>query len=315
MSNHRSNEIWRDDPDFETFENRAFRFRDDMRPLFYQYLGITPHSAVLDGGCGTGVFTRYLAKGLETGTITGFDINPKAIGYGTEQIKVHGLQGRMQLECADGFALPYADAAYDAVTNYTYLGVLSDGEAGLRELIRVCKPGGTVSCVVAGKGLPYAGWPGNYSFEGAEALQRLMAQETAIFNRHVVPQLGKAMHQDAQWPGQRYPKLLAQCGLKDIHLYPYGYALCFSDSQYDAAYRTRLLLDATADEKRWRSSRYQDWQEIYHREGFSASDAAQLDLLLQRKLDYLCAHPENADSYEWTGGFNFIVAGTKPHSS
>ena len=47
-------------------------FADEMRPVVFRYLGITPESYVLDGGWGTGVFTRYIARGLKGGKIVGF---------------------------------------------------------------------------------------------------------------------------------------------------------------------------------------------------------------------------------------------------
>ena len=38
-----SNEIWKAWQNYSGFENRSFRFTEDMRPLFYKWLGITPN--------------------------------------------------------------------------------------------------------------------------------------------------------------------------------------------------------------------------------------------------------------------------------
>ena len=73
--NNSSNEIWKAWQSYSGFENRSFRFTEDMRPLFYKWLGITPDSYVLDAGCGTGVFARYLAADITNGHVVGFDIN------------------------------------------------------------------------------------------------------------------------------------------------------------------------------------------------------------------------------------------------
>lgn len=305
----KSNEVWTTNTNHAPFETRAFRFRPDMRPLFFQYLGITPDSRVLDGGCGTGVFTRYLAEGLKDGHITGFDINEGFVAYGQERAAALGLAGRMRLEVADGFALPYADGAFDAVTNYTYLGVLSDPEAGLRELTRVCRPGGTVSCAVASTGIPTVEWLGDYPFAGAEALQALRTRERYIFTHHV--NMGAKLHQSQAWPPLRYPKLLEVCGLREIHLYPFAYALCFSDTQYDAALRKQIALDNTREDMDWCRYRFEENRAVYHSHGFSDADAARMLTLLADKLAYLEAHFEEDRSYEWLGGFNFVVSGTK----
>ena len=84
--NKSSNEIWKSWQSYSGFENRSFRFTDDMRPLFYKWLGITPESYVLDAGCGTGVFARYLAADMNGGHIDGFDINEGFIRYGKEKL-------------------------------------------------------------------------------------------------------------------------------------------------------------------------------------------------------------------------------------
>lgn len=144
----KSNEFWQNQVKYDSFELRQHRFRDEMLPLFYHYLGITPQSQILDAGCGTGVFTRYLAKNLCGGSITGFDISETFIEFGKTKLVDLKLNDKVQLEVADGANLHYSDDKFDAVTNYTYIGVLSDPACGLRELIRVCKPGGVVSCVV-----------------------------------------------------------------------------------------------------------------------------------------------------------------------
>ena len=216
--NTSSNEIWKAPLNPGPFESRSHRFRVEMRPVFFQWLGIAPDSRVLDGGCGSGVFTRYLAKGLKGGHITGFDINEGFIAYGKQKAAELGLQDRMTLEIADGFALGYADDLFDAVTNYTYIGVLSDPEAGMRELIRVCKPGGVVSCVDASNAIPYAFWQGGYPFEGAAELQRLARLENVIF--------GSFARNPADWkqPAARSapPSFLPCAGFKTSTSIPSG---------------------------------------------------------------------------------------------
>ena len=123
--NTNSNKIWTEWQSYKGFEQRAYRFTDEMLPLFFKWLGINQHSHILDAGCGTGVFGRYLAGRLTNGQVTGFDINEGFIEYGKERLKELSLSGKVRLELADGFNLHYADNTFDAVTNYTYIGVLS----------------------------------------------------------------------------------------------------------------------------------------------------------------------------------------------
>jgi ubiquinone/menaquinone biosynthesis C-methylase UbiE len=307
--NTSSNEIWQNMQNYKSFELREHRFRKEMLPVFYYYLGISPHSSVLDGGCGTGVFTRYLASGLIDGKITGFDINKGFIEYGKTKIKELSLEEKSTLEVADGFNLHYADNSFDAVTNYTYIGVLSDPVAGLAELIRVCKVGGMVSCVVASNSIPTISWQGDYLFDGADKLQALTVLENSIFTNFACS--SSDLRQSEEWHGFRYPKMFETCGLKNIHIYPMAHIISYSDTQYPLEYRRVLVNEEIKEDMEWITSRYQKKRELYHQHGFGDEDLDLLLSLLAKKAEYLTNNLETDKSFEWHGGFNFIVAGTK----
>ncbi|MDW7657452.1 MAG: class I SAM-dependent methyltransferase [Bacillota bacterium] len=81
-----SNEIWKKRNNCIPFERRAYRFARDMLPLLYKWLGINKDSSVLDAGCGTGVFGRYIVKGFDNGHVTGFDINEGFIEFGKKSL-------------------------------------------------------------------------------------------------------------------------------------------------------------------------------------------------------------------------------------
>lgn len=308
MTGQGSNEVWKGMTDWTSFETRAFRFREEMRPLFFHYLGITPQSRVLDAGCGTGAFTRYLAKGLDGGHITGFDINEAFIQEGCSLAKAEGLQPRMRLDVADGLALPFEDGTFDAVTNYTYVGVLSDPRAGVLEMRRVCRPGGLVSCVVATTSIPAIEWMADEAFEGAGELQALITRENYIFASFV--NMGRdLLRQSRQWSVMQTPRLLAACGLGDIRLDPFGYCLCFDDGQFDAAYRRSLALANTREDIRWRAYRFEQNREVYRAHGYTQADAERMEALSNKRAAYLEEKTGEDMPYSWIGGFNFIASG------
>ena len=175
----------------------------------FEYLGIKPEYNVLDAGCGTGVLTRYLACGLTSGKMTGFDINEGFIEYGQRKLRELALESKIRIELADGFKLKYPDGSFDAVTNYTYIGVLSDPVAGLRELIRVCKPGGVISCIVAPNKIPAIHWQGDYPFADAGELQRLSTRESNIF---AIARLDSDFGQSEEWHDFRSQKCSMSAG-------------------------------------------------------------------------------------------------------
>lgn len=86
----------------------------------------------LDLGAGSGVSTGELAK--SGAWVAGADISLGMLEQG---------RGRgVTLLAADALALPFADAAFDAVTISFAVRNLHDVDAGLREMLRVLKPGG-----------------------------------------------------------------------------------------------------------------------------------------------------------------------------
>ncbi len=307
--NKSSNDIWRSWQNFSGFENLSFRFTDDMRPLFYKWLGITPESYVLDAGCGTGVFMRYLVSDLNGGHIDGFDINERFIEYGKAKLDELSLTDKVTLTLDDGFDLSFKDNTYDAVTNYTYIGVLSDPVAGLKEMIRVCKPGGVVSCVVATTAIPRIVWQGDYPFDGADELQRLSNEEAGIFAKYA--RQNTDFNQSEEWHALRYPKMFDLCGLKDIKIHPFGYTFNYNDKSYPLEYRKQLLIKEIEGDIGWIESRYEEKREIYIEHGFNEGKLSRLIELMNRKLEYVRNNFENDNSFEWTGGFNFIVTGIK----
>ena len=117
---------------------------------------------------------------------------------------------------------------------------------------------------------------------------------------------------DRGWHAFRYPKLFACRGLREIHLYPMAHLLCLNDPDRPAEERKTLALAETDSELAWLGERYAQNQAAYARNGFGIAEYERLRRLLLRKRAYLAEHFAEDDSFEWFGGYNFIVAGVKP---
>jgi len=302
MVNYNNTEYWKNATNYTSFELRSHRFRDEMLPVLFKWLGISEHSHVLDAGCGTGVFTRYLAKGLTTGHITGFDISRAYIDFGNEKLKELGIDQKATLEIADGHNLHYADNHFDAVTNYTYLDLLENRVVGLKELIRVCKKGGVVSTFGSTVNGPRGGATGNYPFDGAERLIVLLNKSYKIFSDL----------RDKGAPAQlNEPVLFESCGLSEINIYPFAHLMCYNNAGLPIEYRKTLAISETSDELRMAKGRYDENETKYNEQGFTLENQHELVSLLERKIEYLSNHFEEDKSYEWRSGFNYIVTGIK----
>lgn len=105
-------------------------------------LATRPDARILDVGCGTG---SNLSAFSELGRATGIDASPEALAFcrrrGVETVSLAEIE-----------RLPFADATFDIVTAMDVLEHTDDDLAALRELRRVCKPGGLLLATVPAYG-------------------------------------------------------------------------------------------------------------------------------------------------------------------
>lgn len=104
-------------------------------------LGAGPH-AVLDNACGIG--TQALGLALLGHRVTGSDLSPVSAARAAREAAGRGLA--LSVAAADMRALPFADAAFDAVVcadnALPHLLTARDVRAALAETLRVLRPGG-----------------------------------------------------------------------------------------------------------------------------------------------------------------------------
>lgn len=99
---------------------------------------------VLDLGCGPGNSTFVLAEKLgPSATLMGVDLSRLMI----QRARKHHARsfdhlGNVRFERADATALPFADDSFDLVVGHSFLYLVPDRVAVLREIRRVLVPGG-----------------------------------------------------------------------------------------------------------------------------------------------------------------------------
>jgi ubiquinone/menaquinone biosynthesis C-methylase UbiE len=131
------------------FKGMSFLFK--IRDLFspranvLKEVGIQPGSHVLDYGCGPGSYLSPLAKIVsETGKIYALDIHPLALQK-VQRIastrKIPNIE-TIQSDCQTG--LP--DKSIDVILLYDILHELSEPDKIFKELHRILKTGGILSC-------------------------------------------------------------------------------------------------------------------------------------------------------------------------
>ena len=98
---------------------------------------------ILDVACGTGDSTISIARAAGEGsTVTGVDISEGMMALVEGKAARAGVGYRIDLQVADGEALPYEDGTFDRVTCAFGIRNFEHKERGLEEFRRVLKPGG-----------------------------------------------------------------------------------------------------------------------------------------------------------------------------
>jgi SAM-dependent methyltransferase len=101
---------------------------------------IGPGMRVLDVGAGTG--NAALPAAAAGAEVVATDLTPALLEVGERNARARGLA--LRWEVADAQALPFADGEFDAVLSAIGAIFAPDHAATARELLRVCRPGGTV---------------------------------------------------------------------------------------------------------------------------------------------------------------------------
>ena len=109
-------------------------------------LGIVAGARVLDVAAGSGALALELAR--EGAQVTAIDHSPAMIARIAERAATDGLDGAVQGLAMDGQALTFADGAFDVALSVFGVMMFPDHEAGLREMIRVTRPGGKIGLAI-----------------------------------------------------------------------------------------------------------------------------------------------------------------------
>ena len=97
---------------------------------------------VLDVACGTGDFSIAIAKALGKGNVIGVDISKEMLEVMRGKVLKNKLEDVVKQEVGDGEDLRFEDSSFDRVVNAFGIRNFENREKGLKEALRVLKPGG-----------------------------------------------------------------------------------------------------------------------------------------------------------------------------
>ena len=174
---------------------------------------VRPGYSVLDLAGGSGDLTRLLSAQVgKTGQVVLADINAAMLSVGRDRLLDEGLQANINYAQANAEHLPFANHAFHCITMAFGLRNVTDKQAALCSMFRVCKPGGKVMILEFSTptlpGLkPIYDW---YSFNVLPKFGQLFAQDAASY-QYLAESI--RMH-----PSQDDLKaMIEQAGFEDCH--------------------------------------------------------------------------------------------------
>ena len=115
----------------------------ELGPVLVQACGISAGHRVLDVAAGTG---NVAIRAAETGaSVVAADLTPENFEAGRREARTHGVE--LEWVEADAESLPFGDGEFDVVTSSLGAMFAPDHQAVADELVRVCRPGGTVGMI------------------------------------------------------------------------------------------------------------------------------------------------------------------------
>jgi phosphatidylethanolamine/phosphatidyl-N-methylethanolamine N-methyltransferase len=108
--------------------------------------GVTNHNPgkILEVGVGTGIGLPYYRREHQ---VHGIDISPDMLERAHRRVHRQRLGNVTQLTIMDARKMQFADNTFDAVVAAYVMSVVPEPEKVIREIERVCKPGGDVIIV------------------------------------------------------------------------------------------------------------------------------------------------------------------------
>lgn len=111
-----------------------------LGPILVQASGVRPGDRVLDIAAGSG--NAAIPAALAGASVVASDLTPELLESGRRLAEKHGAE--LEWREADAEALPFADGEFDTVLSCLGVMFAPHHQAGADELLRVCRPGGTI---------------------------------------------------------------------------------------------------------------------------------------------------------------------------
>lgn len=109
--------------------------------VFLDWLAPKPNQKWVDVGCGNGAFTQLLFDRCAPSAVEGIDPSQGQIDFARKRLAARPAT----FQIGSALQLPFPDRAFDSAVMALVIFFVPDPAKGVAEMVRVTKPGGTVS--------------------------------------------------------------------------------------------------------------------------------------------------------------------------
>jgi SAM-dependent methyltransferase len=124
------------------YDRHIGRYGPALAGALIEIAKVSAGQRALDVGCGPGALAAKLCRLLGSGAIAAVDPSPPFVEACAQHLP--GVDVRL----ASAEELPFADDSFDATLSQLVVNFMGDPAAGVREMRRVTRPGGTVAAAV-----------------------------------------------------------------------------------------------------------------------------------------------------------------------
>ncbi|MFC3285019.1 class I SAM-dependent methyltransferase [Litchfieldella rifensis] len=121
------------------------RMNEDCGTWVIDLLEVAANDRVLEIGFGPGVVIQHLSNRVSTGHVAGIDPSHEMVEQAGARNAAAIHSGRVELRHGSVENLPFEDGSFDKVLAINSMQVWADAEAGLREVRRVLRSGGSIA--------------------------------------------------------------------------------------------------------------------------------------------------------------------------
>ncbi len=270
------------------------------RQLHKEFLQLKPGIKVVDVGCGTGDFTRYIASLVgDRCKVIGVDSRGASLRTALSETRRAGMLDRISYRKGDAYSLPVEDNCADLACCRALLMHLKEPVKAVKQMARVAKPGGLVAAFETG---------GMFSFYDPtdEEFTRLAREINPAYFEGVRRLEGKDYE-----IGERLPSIFHDAGLSEIKAEIQGEAWMTCDPRLDIDYvkaEVKLGLEMFRQTKN-------DFKRALSAAGIKPAKTRKFIALQEKRFRKLLAPNSNLrDNTSFYGEARLLIAGRKKAS-